>query len=312
MNIRIGSNITLMVISFVNLTLHSIGVYMISCMYKNGHRTVRNILLLNLISAEIIYNLLMVPYAFTGVLLETYNIVIIEKLHLVLELLLMTSGYCLYYVSMVYLTLDRLLASILNIHYRHMCTKGKIKKVLIPTWILGLFSCLLTVVLEMNGQTRTILRLHIDTIRLITSVLNVVFFNLAVVSYGIMFVMFAISRRNVSPNETRESLCTIFSKSKFYTSVLLVSSFLVLTVIPSVISLILRTYDIQEVYMLISRNFSFTVDAVIYIFMQASVRKLLYKKFHLTRLISNVPVQQSLSTAALSAFVICEETTSRF
>ena len=50
--------------------------------------------------------------------------------------------------------------------------------------------------------------------------------------------------------------------------------------------------DAMDIYTMISMNISFTVDAVIYIFMQDSVRKLLYKKLYPKVRNAAGPVQQ--------------------
>ena len=102
-----------------------------------------------------------------------------------------------------------------------------------------------------------------------------------------MFYVFASSRKNVSAprdnNAQQQTLFHIFKQSRFGISLLLISSYLILLVIPVLITpfcLITQT-TLPRGYILyrrISVALSDTADAMIYVFISPAARKLLLHK----------------------------------
>ena len=102
-----------------------------------------------------------------------------------------------------------------------------------------------------------------------------------------MFYVFASSRRNISaPRDNyaqQQTLFHIFKQSHFGMSLLLISSYLILLVIPSLIKpfyYITQTTQPPEyrLYQSISVRLSDTADAMIYVFISPAARKLLLQK----------------------------------
>ena len=276
-----AKNIIISIISSINLCLHITGCYLLVCLYKGGRQSVQHVLLINLVLSEIMVNLLIVPFAVTGFLSHSNNSTVLLEYHLALGLAHVTGAYYLYYISMMYLTADRMLATLLNIRYRDICTKRKVKKLLILTWIICiLISISMIIVSEHVGN---LFITSIGKFALILTFFDLSFTILAITTYCIMFYQFKTSRRLTSGNGNRQTLCSIFLNSKFYISVLLISTFLVFTAIPGLIFTVffINPGNISpeiDIYAITSINISFTVDAAIYIFMHDSVRKLLIKK----------------------------------
>ena len=100
-----------------------------------------------------------------------------------------------------------------------------------------------------------------------------------------MFNKFHNSQRVArSTNQSNQSRLNTFRHSKFYICVLLLTSFLILLVIPYILYLIYRItgWSLPTnyfTYFRLSMFLSDSVDALIYIFLQPSVKKLFLKTF---------------------------------
>ena len=109
--------------------------------------------------------------------------------------------------------------------------------------------------------------------------MNSLFLLFAVVSYLIMFLKYIKSRR--SSMSTHQSKFFLFRTSKFYVSLLLITSFIILSVIPSLImssSPIDESLNNNYLYLEITSVLSDTVDGVIYVLLYAPVRTILKMK----------------------------------
>ena len=172
----------------------------------------------------------------------------------------------------ILVTGDRLVATMLTLKHRLHWTVGRSKLLVRSTWIVSwlvvfpLSSALYFSYgwkwLQQRGITLLVLH-HVP------SLLNLFFFIFALTSYITMFVVFIRSRRSFN-GENHTSIFQLFRRSKFYTSVLLVASFLVLNVVPSLVS---SSATIMGLDLPPSVRFAFvvawclsdTVDAVIYV-----------------------------------------------
>ena len=191
-----------------------------------------------------------------------------------------------YLLMMIFITVDRLLEISLNIKYNLYCNEAKAKWLLIFTWITGLamtFGIILTTIFtEFEYERPFDLYLHTP--------LSLTFIILAIVTYVLIFRKFKQTR--ITPSEYNHSgpssnqvsnVYTVFRKSKFFVSVLLISSFILFVEIPGFIFFIVavgmkkRLYYMGACFM-ISINISHIADVFIYVFFQASVRKLFWKR----------------------------------
>ena len=278
-------NIVLSVLSSINLCLHITGSYLLISLYKGGQKSVQHILLINLSFSEIAFNMIILPFSVTGILSQLKHSKVLREAQFMIEIFQITGVYYLYYISMMYLTADRMVATILNIRYRNICTTSKVKKLLIVTWVTCmLISSAFPIMCEFVGVFEMV-KINYPKLVLILTALDVIFLILAVTSYCVMFYKLTLSRRMTSGNGNRQTLCSIFLNSKFYISILLISTFLVFTVIPGLMITAYRMsmgylHDAIDFYTMVSLNVSFIADAAIYIFMQKSVRKLLCQKIY--------------------------------
>lgn len=112
--------------------------------------------------------------------------------------------------------------------------------------------------------------------------LVVIFFVFAIFAYGLMFYKFISSRRKTRrPQPNENTIRHAFRHSKFFVSIMLITSFLILMVIPfSAITLLMKKKLVTEYkkHMDFSVLLSDTMDGLIYVFLIPSVRKLFWKK----------------------------------
>ena len=196
-----------------------------------------------------------------------------------------------YYLNMSYLTINKLLEIILNIRYPIFINEVRIKILLKCTWLFGLtFSTCMVLVRHFipHFQFGLLTLYYYPT-------LDFCFLSAAIITYGFIFHKFYLSRealpsgrrlkssRASSSSITRRaSVWNVFRASKFYVSVLLISSFLIFTVIPD-LTLMLHALlgrsipQVMYAVCYILYTLSFFADAVIYIAMQRRVRRRVWK-----------------------------------
>lgn len=187
----------------------------------------------------------------------------------------------LYYTAIIYLTLDRLLATKLELSYDIHVNFRRVKWLLILTWF---FSGLL-------GITVALFHGYFDFYYspynlFIYLAFDVIFFVLAISTYVTIYdkyknsMTFQIKR---VINGRRISVVAMFRKSSFYIPILLITIFLFLMVIPDfihVVSIIAKrppSAVITHCYMVLY-VVSDISDACIYILLQKKVRQYLYSK----------------------------------
>ena len=114
------------------------------------------------------------------------------------------------------------------------------------------------------------------------AVLNLTFIVFAVSSYLYIFRRFAKGNRMRS-NSTASTSIDLFRSSRFYIATMLIASFVVFVVTPSLTLSVLQICNVDlsvqvRLYAYISEAVSDLVDGVIYVFMYVPVRNLASKK----------------------------------
>ena len=208
-------------------------------------------------------------------------------------------------LSMFYITGDRLLYILCFVKYPIHWSLSKTKVLLMITWSICLvISCLFLLVKHIIGKH--VLHVQIFIYIHILALLVLIYFLFALFTYVSICVVFMSSnsnhqfpRRNqvgtTDPSQVRRIapphrsvLRAVFKKSKLYVSFLLISFFLLLNVVPSLLRSVLYYTDYFSVtheeslpfkmYVYISTALSDIADGIIYIFLQPNVRRLLMLK----------------------------------
>ena len=277
-------------LSAINICLHLLGCYLLQVAYNNGRKTVQQLYLINLsvneTSKNILYLLLNILYivSYSNISEKTsYNVDVSRRYIYIIHT---TGNYWSYALAMFYLTCDRLLHVLLNYRYPMFWTTSKARKLLIVTCFvncaISLTFALIYYFTRSNIQRYTL----VNSLRFyVPPVLSTTFLIFALVTYIVMFFKFVQSRRLTmprNPDAPQETVFHIFVNSRFFISVMLISSYIILAVIPLVIRSFYTTNNLPtylNIYVNISLMLSDSADAVIYIFMDRTIRKIWRQKF---------------------------------
>ena len=290
MTVKLAISITLILLNIVNITLHSLGSYLLINLYQQGLKNSQQVYLINLSICELMLNILeclnIIPDFVSIPKSISYEIQEIQ--HYILIVIFAGMSFV-FYMDMVYITLDRLLNVSYKLKYFAYWDELKAKRLLFVTWLIGLLSCV------------SISLLHYFTeyqwkdlyFKYIYPVLAFAFFLLALVTYSVLFKEYKRSykmSRQVRHCRTRKTqhrkvttVMTVFCKSRFIVSVLIIFSFLIFILVPDLVYLFFgivgnNKTDCLIDYYWISYAVANMVDAFIYIFLTPSVNSLLCKK----------------------------------
>ena len=272
----------------INICLHLLGCCLLQGVYNNGRQTVQQLYLINLSLNEAIKNIIFILLPILNIVSYSnisektaYNVRVSRTYIYIIGL---TGFYWSYVLAMFYVTCDRLLHVLFCYRYPMFWTISTARKLLIVTCFvncaISLIFALIYYFILSNTQRTTLknsLQIYIPT------VLYSTFLVFALVTYIVMFFKFVQSRRLTMPRDTdapQETLFHIFVNSRFFISVMLISSYIILAVIPIVIRSLYAINNLPtylHIYTIISITLSDTADAVIYIFMDRQVRKFLWQ-----------------------------------
>ena len=259
-------DVLLLVICSVNIIIQVFGCHILISIYKNGQDKVGDLYIISLSLAELICS------SFVCVE-KIFYFTDMTSVYTYLTAFHFTSAALVYYLSMFYITTDKLLEVLLNIRLPVYWNIEKAKVLLVVTWIAGGlfgFSVVLAFKFAAFNFGRVLLFYLFPT-------LDVAFLVLAVPTYLFLFHMFKTARtqrpsmskpmeRDV--NKSLMSWWKAFRESTFYTAVLMISAFIGLVIIPDLVILIgdiKLSPHLRLVCALLCREFSFVVDAFIYV-----------------------------------------------
>jgi hypothetical protein len=287
--VQMALNITLLVLNIANVLLHGTGSYLLGCIYKQGKRSAQKIFIINLSVCELIMNLMeclrrildFVPLSGRGSSNK------IEFQHYLL-IIMFTGISFVFYMDMIFITLDRLLNILLNVRYRIYCNHTKAKYLLLVTWLLGIVICLSVSLAHYFTEyvwEAFFFMYFYPTV-------EISFIILALVTYAFIFKQYHKSHRIPTQRTTRgrqqnggkpESAFQVFRMSRFFVSILLITSFIIFMLIPDLVYLFYGVLGNNESSTLlaccwISYAISNLMDGWVYIFMQSTVKSLLRKK----------------------------------
>ena len=275
--------IPLSLLNITNSILHLIGCYLLTSQYNSGAQTPQQVFLINISITEASVNLLQL------VLNHTYDTNISWLKH-TLKYLKTVRGYgfvCVYFITMIYITLDRLFDILLNIKYPVYWNERRAIVLVLATWCVAQACAVGTCFLQHHAQVQVydILELYVYP------VFGILFIAIATVTYVFIFRKYKqscvppVARLSMCGDSLTSSLSTyqMFRKSRFYIPVLLIGTFIVFTAVPDLIQMTFVYLGYHnnigvETLMRILWALSYLSDAFIYIWVKTSVRRLLKKK----------------------------------
>lgn len=273
------------VLRLITIILHIIGIHLLVTLHRNGSRTPERIFLINLSISEVMFNffdILTTPLTDLASFSANASSIVTD----VQGYIFILSGYGVvpvYFLSMIYLTIDRLLDIILSIKYHLYCDTKKAKLTLKVTWVISTSTALSLAFL--HGFTTV--DLVSPCLKYVYPTFEIIFIVLAFITYGFLFHKYRKSRippvQVVGSQNRAPTVLECFQTSRFHVPVLLIASFLIFVTVAD----LMYTFGVAVNYSKMSLvneicRMSIVIgclsDAIIYIFISPSVKHLLLKK----------------------------------
>ena len=309
--IIITEGVIALVLKLLNVFLHSIGLYLLRCLPKDGRKTAQMAYITNLSVTELTINVisflrnLLKLMPFTAFKSQTFKEVVSCSYFVDYAILKFSL-----YMTMVYITIDRLLMIKANITYPLYWNYIKAKRVLIGTWIVSLL--LLVTSVTWYTFTRDANQLILVYNYVLIS-LDFTFVGIAIVSYCVMFHQFKQRQTGSLIRRSDQGSWKIFRQSRFYVAFLLIFTFILFVVPADLVWTFADRANIPQFMSLVLTIFyaiSYLSDGLIYIFGQAKVKKLFLTKFgflkhrtnkgpdNLSAFVINLPLENLTPTIA--------------
>ena len=261
----------------IALSFHSLGIYLMTNVQTRNR--IQDIIIINLSITEIFMS---ICECSQNIILRFNINPIVVDYFIVLEcaLFVLPSVWI-----MGLLALNRFLEIYLNIKYNLIVNRKRIRIPLIVFWVIGVLNALTLVYLRSKYDT-------VSTIifKFLLPTSEALFVFIAVGSYSYIWKKFCeqrtkIHRRSQQFNRQRMG----FLKKKFFPPFLIIVAFFIFVLIPDLLNLVfLHVLKLKESPMINSiiqvlYVIGFICDALIYIFLQPHVARLLYSKLRLLR-----------------------------
>ena len=263
------------VLASLNSLMHGVGGILLYQTYKR-RKTPQHLLLVNLSLTEFLRNLTRVIIC---IMFITEGGVTLPAVSL--WTVYVTIITYLYFSAMFLITADRLVATLLNVRHKIVCTPGRTKLLILLSWCV-----VLVVTVTVSAYYHSVYgvlwmfaddTIHQTMVYRVIMVLTILYLISVVFCYILIFLKYTRSKRSISHSHL--SSFQLFKKSKFYVSVLLITTFLLLQVIPYGILIIKgdHLHDVVKMVLNILSEISDTTDFLIYVFMYEPVYNLLRK-----------------------------------
>ena len=285
--------ITIITLRVVVMVLHTTGSYLLICLYRDGQNKPEHLFLLNLSISEIVIAVL-------DILSEILKLSKNDLALNIKDYVDIANGYgisLVYYLCMMFLTVDRLLEIILSIKYYLYCDEKKAKRLLKVTWGLSILSCITISIV--HGVTKADV---FDPLYMyIYPTMDFIFIIIAFVTYVFLFRKYRLSRipptQKSAPGsrKRRETALRVFRTSQFHVPVLLIATFLVFMIIPDLLNPFGVTGSEESLvykFCIFSFGLAYLTDAVIYIFLSPAVKNLLLKNLRIRKQVTSLRREQ--------------------
>ena len=191
MEVEYALNIALIILTFVNIICHSIGLYLLKHVKKNGSENVQHIYIKNLSITELLLNIVVLADRVSHLIPRSTGIsYTIREFRYYCLIFMFTGMVLVYYLIMYYIMLDKMVEIHLNIKYHIYWSESKAKLLVKAT-------CLLGVLTSFSFSLAYGIRKYqfeVIFIIIVYPVLNFVFVILASVMYAFIFYKFKQSR----------------------------------------------------------------------------------------------------------------------
>ena len=319
-------NLTLDVFLFtlvlINTVLHSIGFCLLIILYRKGKKSSQQIYFINLSVAEALLNLMEVLTRIPEMFSHSHHLPIVF-LHIehYAKIINLTGIWVIIYSTMVYVTVDRFLTVRIGIKQRIYWTKKKVTCLLSATWVICLLTSLSISIIEIFHH------FHYQPLfyKYFYPSIDFGYIILAISVYSYIFyrhqksckMKHKWSKRSLRLR-TKSTTTEAFRESRFYTTILLVLTFLLFIIIPD---LVYMFFGMQHEHFnhsngiteggesnilfdlcRLSYAIASTVDFFIYIFFQPAVQAILCVKYD--ELMSSIKMKRERQLCSSSVMEI--------
>lgn len=306
--------IACVVLEFIVIFFHCLGIYLLRCLIRNDRGGVQTIYIMNLSASEILCSTLYMIGYITNLIYATKKpgpeiFIFFNYLSILTETMVMF----LYYSSMLFTVIDKFLEVFLNIKYPLYFNTRRASYIVAASWIIGVIFCVIVICID---KFTTYKYMNMTEIKFFFVGFDFLFIVVSIASYTYIFGKYIRTRLmphahtccQTSVTSTRQlksqsstssltftNLYQLFRGSRFYISALLILNFTLCTVIPDLVFFFhidKMQYNDTKIYitvaMLIIYEISFLLDAWIYVFVQKNVRRILWKKLRYVRCLRRI------------------------
>lgn len=273
----------------ISVVFHPVGIYLLTIIYKTGKKEkIATLYLINLSISEFLRNLLSIatsPIVYDAILPHTNATLslICHELSSYLGLMSAILVEIIYYASMIFLTLNRLFEIQLNIRYHLFWSLRKAKWSLVVTWFIAVITWVAISVIDSLHKIKEIKLLSLYAY----IILDMIYVFIAIITYFVIFRTYKAAIAALPRRKAKKTLSK-YRQPRFNVLVLLIASFIILVALTDFIffffGFITREKpDITFMNLnLICLAVSDLCDVWIYIFMDLNVRRLLWRRFHIS------------------------------
>ena len=282
-----------LLLKFANILIHTLGLYLLRCLHKSGRGNVQMVYIVNLSLTELIVNIfsfvrnLLRVIPFSSFHSNEFKEVVMYSYILDYAIL----KFCLY-MWMLYITVDRVCGVLLNITYPSYWDISKAKWLVTVTWLIGITTFIAAALVYALKKDEVQLFMIANYFIIIFDFTFVV---TAISSYCFIFYKFQKTRKDSllgrNASNTQQNLWKIFRRSRFYVSVLLISTYIIFTIFPDLMWTFGVVGDVHTAggfLMSIMYAVSYFADGAIYIFTHGKVKKLLWRKLRVIGCFGNI------------------------
>ena len=238
----LGILITPMVVGISNILVHSLGIYLLCSLLQYGNLGVQQKYLFHLSICEILFNILEIAkHILTIFPLFDNTSDIGENLSAYLTLMSFPGVTMALYLIMAYITIDRLMLTILSVLYPLYWSIAKVKLLLMITWVTCIFTSLCLILIHQY----TVFKLNNGLLMYCNPIYDLSFIILALISFLYtcykreMYTGIKLPRKRRG-NMKPKGLIVVFLKSNIDVYIPLMLIFLTVMVIPNLIHVVLR------------------------------------------------------------------------
>ena len=274
----VTKGIIALILKISNILLHSLGLYLLTCLHKNGGGNVQMVYIMNLSATELIINILSflrnLPRVVSFSSFNSKKFKEIVMYSYIFDYAILK--FCLY-MWMLYITVDRVCGVLLTLTYPRYWNVYKAKCLVAATWLFSV-AIFISMALFYEFDKDEVHLFMISNYFII--IFDFTFVLISTSSYALIFYRFQKTRKNsyLGTNTSQQNLWGIFRRSRFYISVLLISTYIVFTIFPDLMWTFGAVGNAHGFLMSILYAVSYLADGVIYIFMQKKVKKILWKR----------------------------------